>query len=138
MDLVVHKERSMAELTIPDIVASLVDALNRGDLDSAVAHYDADATFIPQPGTVVVGREAIREALAAMLAARPRLVTHSHQHLCTGDVALYHSQWSMSGTAPDGGALELAGRSADVLRRDAGGAWRVQVDNPWGAAVLDA
>lgn len=40
--------------------------------------------------------------------------------------------------APDGSVLELSGRSADVLHRDAGGAWRILIDNPWGAAVLDA
>jgi uncharacterized protein (TIGR02246 family) len=127
----------MSAPTIPETITSFVDALNRGDLDTAVAHYDSDATFIPQPGTVVVGQVAIREALAAMLATRPRLVTHSYQHLCAGDVALYHSQWSMRGTAPDGSALDLSGRSADVLRRDASGAWRIHIDNPWGVSVLD-
>lgn len=126
----------MAELTVPETVGSFVDAINRGDLDAAIEFYETDATFIPQPGTVVVGREAIRNALAQMLSARPRLVTHAQQHLCAGDVALYHSDWSMRGKAPDGGALELSGRSADVLCRSTDGVWRIRIDNPWGVAVL--
>jgi ketosteroid isomerase-like protein len=40
--------------------------------------------------------------------------------------------WSFEGTGPDGEAVRLAARNADVLRRQADGTWRFVIDNPWG------
>jgi uncharacterized protein (TIGR02246 family) len=119
-----------------ETVAAFVAAMNRGDLEAAIRLYDPDAVFVPEPGTVVVGREAIRAALAAMLAARPRLVTSARIVLAGEDLALYHSEWTMEGATSDGATVRESGRSADVLRRDAGGAWRIAIDNPWGTTLL--
>jgi ketosteroid isomerase-like protein len=40
-------------------------------LDALVALYEADAILVAQPGEVVTGIEAIREALSAFLATLP-------------------------------------------------------------------
>lgn len=126
----------MPESTAAATVAALVNALNRGDLDAAVELYRADAVFVAQPGTTLVGREAIRAALAAMLASKPKLTTHCHQVLVCGDQALYHGEWSMTGTAEDGSAFSQSGYSCDLIGRAADGRWRIAIDNPWGAAIL--
>ena len=118
-------------------VARFVAALQRSDLDAAVTCYEADALFVPQPGVVVRGHAAIREALTQLLAAQPRLLTQSEQVLACGDVALYHSRWQLHGRAPDGSTFSEQALSADVLRCAPDGAWRIAVDNPWGAALLD-
>ncbi|GMU65264.1 MAG: hypothetical protein AMXMBFR36_15380 [Acidobacteriota bacterium] len=119
-----------------EAVAAFVAAVNRGDLEAALRLYDADAVFVPEPGTVVVGREAIRDALSAMLAARPRIVTSARIVLAGEDLALYHSEWTMEAADPGGETVRETGRSADVLRRDAGGTWRIAIDNPWGTRLL--
>jgi len=119
-----------------EAVAAFVAAVNRGDLEAALRSYDPDAVFVREPGTVVVGREAIREALAAMLAARPRIVTSARVVLAGEDLALYHCEWTMESATPGGESLRESGRSADVLRRDAGGSWRIAIDNPWGTSLL--
>jgi ketosteroid isomerase-like protein len=85
---------------------------------------------------VVVGREAIREALATMLATRPRVVTNARIVLAGEDLALYHSEWSMEAAGPTGETVRETARSADVLRRDASGAWRIAIDNPWGTSLI--
>jgi uncharacterized protein (TIGR02246 family) len=123
-------------LRASETVAAFVAAVNRGDLEAALRSYDADAVFVREPGTVVVGREAIREALAAMLASRPRIVTSARIVLAGEDLALYHCEWTMESATPGGESLRESGRSADVLRRDAGGSWRIAIDNPWGTSLL--
>jgi ketosteroid isomerase-like protein len=51
-----------------------------------------------------------------------------------GGVALVVNRWSLRGQGPEG-PVEMGGRSADVLRRQGDGSWRVLIDDPWGATV---
>jgi uncharacterized protein (TIGR02246 family) len=125
-----------ARLDATQTVASFVEALNRQQLDAALAFYEPEATFVVEPGQTVVGRAAIREALQRMLAARPKLVTESCRVTETDRLALYQARWAMHGVGPDGASFSVRGESADVLRLSDDGRWRIAVDNPWGAAVL--
>ena len=50
----------------------------------------------------------------------------------TSDLALVISEWSFSGTGPDGNPVNLASICTDVLRQQSDGTWRVIIDNPWG------
>lgn len=51
-----------------------------------------------------------------------------------GDLARRCSCWTLGGTAPDGSAVALARRGAEVVRRQADGAWRLALDNPFAGA----
>jgi uncharacterized protein (TIGR02246 family) len=108
--------------------------LAHGDLDGMVALYEPDATFAPQPGQSVAGRDAIREALQGFLAVKPRMEGTIEKVLEAGDTALVTNRWKLSGTAPDGSPVEMAATSADVLRRRPDGSWGIVIDDPWGAA----
>ncbi len=48
-----------------------------------------------------------------------------------GDLALLHAEWTLKGTGPDGQAVELAGRTSEVVRRQTDGSWRYVIDNPY-------
>ena len=50
-----------------------------------------------------------------------------------GQGVLLVADWRISGTAPDGATVELAGSTADVARRGSDG-WRFAIDNPFGTA----
>jgi ketosteroid isomerase-like protein len=50
----------------------------------------------------------------------------------TSNLALVISEWSFSGTGPDGHLVNLASTAIDVLRQQPDGTWRVIIDNPWG------
>jgi uncharacterized protein (TIGR02246 family) len=118
-------------------VHTLVAAMNRGDLDAALACYATDAVFVAAPGQTVRTPAAIREAIGSLLALKPILATIEETIVEAGDTALYHSVWTMRGHDPSGVDVSMAGRSSDVLRRHADGHWEIVVDNPWGTAVLD-
>jgi uncharacterized protein (TIGR02246 family) len=100
------------------------------DLDGLVALYEPDAVFEPEPGVVLHGTDAIRGALAELLALRPAMTAATVQVLQAGDVALVVNEWRMGATSPDGGEVRRSGRSADVVRRQADGRWLVAVDKP--------
>ena len=117
-----------------NVIERFSELLAEGDLDAMVELYEPDATFAPQPGEQVTGREAIRGALAAFLAVKPRMTGQIEKVLRAGDTALVANRWNLSGTAPDGSAVELAATSADVLRRRSDGSWGIVIDDPWGAA----
>jgi uncharacterized protein (TIGR02246 family) len=105
-----------------------------GDLDALVALYEPDAILVAQPGEVLTGIEAIREALSAFLATRPTFNLEVRTVLQTGDIALSFADWSLRGTGPEGEAIEMAAQTSDVLRRQADGTWRFAIDNPYGSA----
>lgn len=120
----------------PDVVARLCAAINRCDIETAMTLYEPEAALVAQPGNVVIGTKALRDALAGFIALKPTITTEAHRLIQAGDVALYCSKWSLRGTDPQGKALWMEGRSADVLRRQPGGVWLIAVDNPWGADIL--
>jgi uncharacterized protein (TIGR02246 family) len=105
-----------------------------GDLDALIGLYEPDATLVAQPGVVVTGIEAIREALSAFLATQPTFNLGVRKVLHTGNIALSFADWTLRGTGPDGEALEMAAQTSDVLRRQPDGSWRFVIDNPYGSA----
>ena len=116
------------------VIERFSQLLAEGDLDAMVELYEPDATFAPQPGAEVTGRDAIRDALAAFLAVKPRMTGTIEKVLCAGETALVANRWTLSGTAPDGSPVEMASTSADVLRRRSDGSWGIVIDDPWGAS----
>ena len=64
----------------------LIEALNTGDLEAAVACYEPDASFVVEPGKVVTGHAAIREVLESWLALKPKLTIEANA-VQSGDVA---------------------------------------------------
>ena len=106
--------------------------LNAGNLEGLVALYEPTAAFTVEPGKVVTGTAAIKEAVAGFLAMKPTITLSPRVLANTGDIAMVSSKWKLKGTAPDGSAVDLAGDSVEILRRQADGTWKFIIDSPWG------
>ena len=120
-------------LSTPEqVMKSIVDGINMGDLDTLMTSYEPQAAFATQPGNLSHGVPGVRQALAGFIAMRGKLDLDVTRVLEVGDLALVTTVWSFFGAGPDGRSVKLAARSADVLRRQADGSWRVVIDNPWG------
>src|SRR5262245_29364504 len=117
------------------VIELFTTALNGGDVEGAMSLYEPEATFAPQPGEKVSGRQAIRAALDRFAALTPRMRGEITKVMTAGDVALVMNRWQLEGTQPDGGPVEMRGHSADVLRRGPDGGWRILIDNPWGSGA---
>jgi uncharacterized protein (TIGR02246 family) len=107
-------------------------ALNAGDLDALLALYEPNASFTPQPGQSVNGTAAIREAIAGFLSLKPTITLDTRVLGEADGIALMTSRWRLRGTGPDGAAVELAGDSVEVVRRQPDGSWRFVIDTPYG------
>ena len=116
-----------------DVDHLIAEAISRGDLEAALACYEDDASLVPQPGPVVRGAAALREAVGAFIALKGQLAITVEEVVEAGDIALLRSRWTLRGTGEDGQPVELAGAGAEVVRRQADGSWRFVIDHPFAA-----
>ena len=119
--------------TSPQQIHQLVaDAFAAGDVDAYLALCEPEAIVRPRPDQVVAGADAIRDALAPLLAMKPAMPVETTNVLEAGDIALLCSAWELTATDPDGNEVRMDGRGTEVVRRGADGNWRLVVDNPFG------
>ncbi|WP_337002762.1 MULTISPECIES: YybH family protein [unclassified Microbacterium] len=111
---------------------AFADRFNARDLDGLMALNTADVVFVPAPGTPVTGTESVRGALEQFLGLNlPITMTVRHVFEAAG-TGLAIADWTITGIAPDGSAVALAGTTADVAVHDEEHGWRYVVDNPFG------
>jgi uncharacterized protein (TIGR02246 family) len=119
-----------------DVVAQLVTAMNKCDLEMTLGLFEPGVTFVVKPGIVVHGTSGIRQALAGFMALKLTLAIDAQQIVEAGDVAQYCARWTIRGTDPAGNAMHLNGRSSSILRRQLNGTWLFLLDNPWGTDIV--
>jgi ketosteroid isomerase-like protein len=122
----------MSRRTPEEVLKSIVDGINTGNLDALMPLYEPGAAFAAQPGNLTRGLAGVREGLAGFIAMKGKLDLKVTRVLEASELALVIGVWSFAGTGPDGKPVKLAGKSADVLRRQADGSWCFVIDNPWG------
>jgi uncharacterized protein (TIGR02246 family) len=120
------------KMTPEEVLYSVVEGINTGDLDSLMTLYEADACFASQPGQIAKSPESVRQSLHSFIDLKGRLDLKVKRVLQASDLALVTTEWSFSGTGPDGNPVNMAAKAADVLRHQADGTWRFVIDNPWG------
>jgi len=122
----------MSPRTPEDVDRLFDEHLNAGDLDALVALYEPGATLIPAPGESATGPDAIRQAFVGFLAMKPKIRMNVVQVLRAGDdLAMLFNDWTMSGTGPDGTAMNMAGKAIEIVRRQRDGSWRFAIDHPF-------
>jgi uncharacterized protein (TIGR02246 family) len=120
-------------MTPEEVLYSVVEGINTGNLDSLMMLYETDACFASQPGQFAKSPETIRQSLRGFTDIKNgKFDLKVKRVLQASDLALVTSEWSVSGTGPDGKPVKMAAKSADVLRQQADGTWRFVIDNPWG------
>ena len=122
----------MSNVTPEEMLRSIAEYINSGNVDSLMMLYESDACFASQPGQFIKGREGIRQSLQGFVDMQGKLESKIKRVFQASDLALVISEWSFSGTGPDGNPVNLASIATDVLRQQPDGTWRVIIDNPWG------
>ena len=111
------RERAM---TPEDITRLFVERSNAQDAEGVAELYEPDAVLAFPPGQVTVGREAIRELWAKVLAEAPHFEPEKPlPTLVSGELAL-------TSTPP----RDDAGARAQVVRRQPDGSWLRVIDQP--------
>lgn len=114
----------------------VIQAVNAGDLESAVALYEPEAAVVSPTGETVTGIPAIRKVLASFIAMKPTINIAVPLVVESGDTAVLHSKWSLKGTDDNGDAVESEGNGIEVVRRQADGTWKFIIDNPFGPDII--
>ncbi len=117
-----------------EVLNSIVEGINTGDLESLMTLYKAEACFATQPGQLAKDPESISQSLRSFIDLNGKLDLKVKRVLQASDLALVTTEWSFSGIGPDGNPVNISAKSADVLRQQANGTWRFVIDNPWGTA----
>jgi ketosteroid isomerase-like protein len=117
-----------------ETLQGIADAFNRHDLDAIMAFFAEDAVFESPRGPDAwgrrfVGREQVREGLAARFAGIPDVHYGDDVHWVSGDRGV--SEWTLTGTTTDGDELRLRGcdlwtfRDGEVVKKDS--YWKIVV-----------
>jgi ketosteroid isomerase-like protein len=124
-------------MTPEELLNLQVEEFNKGNVSLLMTLYENDACFASEPGQVVKDLESIRQSLQRFIDMRAKLEARVKRVLQASDLALLITEWSISGTEPDGKPSNLSGRGTVVLRQQKqqhsdGIAWRIVIENPWG------
>ena len=124
-------------MTPEELLNLQVEEFNKGNVSFLMTLYENDACFASEPGQVVKDLESIRQSLQKFIDMRAKLEARVKRVLQASDLALLITEWSISGTEPDGKPSNLSGRGTVVLRQQKqqhsdGIAWRIVIENPWG------
>jgi taurine dehydrogenase small subunit len=108
----------MADLTAQDL-ADTFDAFNRHDIDGVMKHFADDCVFYAVGGPEVYGakiegKDAIAAAFVGVWTGMKDAHWAHHGHFVCGDRAV--SEWTFSGTNPDGSRVEAEGADLFTVR----------------------
>lgn len=110
-----------------EMLQEILAAFNRHDLDAIMTYFSGDAVLDtprgPDPGgTRYVGKEAVREGLAARFAGIPDVHYSEDRHWVCGNRGV--SEWRIRGTSTAGDVVDWRGcdhwefRDGLVVRKD--------------------
>lgn len=115
-----------------DVVRAWGEAFEARDLDAMMELFEPTAIWVSDEGAVVEGLAGIRGVFADFLALDAAYEVQPPSVSVADGIALVCGRWTVRGTAPDGSAVAMAGRTADILRRQGDGTWRYLIDSPFG------
>lgn len=111
--------------TPEEICKLFQDAMAEGDIDSVLSVYDREAAFVNKSGEVTKGRHGLREALAPLAAMKARFDFTIKAVVEAGDIALMHTQWTVSSPQP------MKVYAIEVARRQLDGTWCWLIGDPY-------
>ncbi|UWP87376.1 YybH family protein [Dactylosporangium fulvum] len=107
-------------MTPEDISRLFVERANAGDAAGLAELYEPDAVLAYPPGSVTVGRDAIRAVCEQMLQRVPRFEVE--ESLPT----IHHGDLALTSTRPS----DNTGGRVQIVRRQPDGSWLRVIDRP--------
>jgi len=111
-------------------ITEMTESFHKKDLSGVLATYEEGASVIFEPGREPTEGSAIAEGFRQAFGLSPRFTYSGHDVIVEGDTAVHFAPWKMKATAPDGTAIQAAGLSVAVLRRQSDRSWKLVIDNP--------
>jgi hypothetical protein len=86
--------------TPEEVLNSIVEGINSGNIESLMTLYEHEACFAVQPGQIAKGQEGIRQSLQGFIDMKGKLALKVKRVLHTSDLALVISECADSRTVP--------------------------------------
>ena len=118
------------------LVETMTNAFMAKDIETVMQSYEPGAVVAFEPGAPVSDPEVLTAMFTGMSGVNPQFSYAGHEVMVSGDTALHIAPWVMTGTAPDGSAIQQSGLSVAVLRRQDDGSWLMVIDNPHGSQLM--
>src|ERR671933_1277906 len=100
-----------------EAIELLDEAFNRGDLEAVLNFYEDEAVMVAEPGRLAAGKSEIRAVYEWIFANIRGVAKQEKTHVIeTGDIALFTSKWSFSGTAPGVDSVSRESYATVILR----------------------
>lgn len=125
------------EAQMVDVQEAIVRAIETKDADSFAELYAHDAALLPPDGSVIEGREAIRDGFAAMLEAGFAKQTVVNARLVLDNDSAIEEGQAIAEFHNDGEVDVQRCNYLIVHRRQSDGSWRMDRDM-WTAIPADA
>ena len=126
----------MLARTPSEAVQRLDEAFGESDLEGVLAFYEDDAVLVVEPGRLARGKEELTRFFLRVFSLKGIAEQIETNVLESGDIALFTSRWSFTGTTSDGTPFQKESIATSVFRKGADGGWRMVIDNSHGPAIL--
>ena len=111
-----------------EAVELVAQAVSGGDLETALAQYEAGAVLWPWARDPGGETDGVADALVRLMNLRLPLSARIHAVVPGDGLALVLGERRIAGTGPDGEPIQLTGTGATVVRRQQAGSWRIAAD----------
>jgi ketosteroid isomerase-like protein len=111
-----------------EAVELVAQAVSGGDLDTALAQYEAGAVLWPWARDLGGETDGVADALVRLMNLRLPLSARIRAVVPGDGLALVLGERRIAGTGPDGELIQLTGTGATVVRRQQAGSWRIAAD----------
>jgi ketosteroid isomerase-like protein len=103
-------------------------AVSGGDLEAALAQYEAGAALCPWAHDPGGHTDSVAGTLIQLMDLRLPLSVRIRAIVAADSLALILGERNIVGTGPDCQRIQLNGVGATVVRRQPGGIWRIAAD----------
>jgi ketosteroid isomerase-like protein len=103
-------------------------AVSDGDLEAALAQYEAGAVLRPWARDPGGDTDRVADAPIRLMNPRLPLSVQIRAVVPGGGAAPVLGEWHIAGTGPDREPIQPSGAGATLLRRQQAGSWRIAAD----------
>lgn len=112
--------------TSPEQICQLFQQyMANGDLEALLSIYDPEAVFLNRSGEIKQGRQGLRDELEPLASAKATFDFNIKQVIQSGDIALMHTQWTVSSPQP------MSTYAIEVAHRQPDGTWCWLIGDPF-------
>jgi uncharacterized protein (TIGR02246 family) len=104
--------------------------LNAGDIDGVMSLYEPEARFVTRTSETLVGRDAIRKVLSALIEQKTQFRSRVVRSTTVGDVAQLYTDFEGTMLDNSGKTVPVRNNAIEVLHRQQDGSWKLIMGDP--------